>query len=352
MATIQPKSRPVKNSNLKVAIFVALLLFTCFSYYFYQIFQTANVDTKGREMYVRIPTGATYEQAMDSIESKGVIIDRLSFRFMGRLMDYDELVKPGFYEIPDDASNYYFIRKLRAGEQVPVKVTFHNIRLKKDLANKLAEYIEADGEEIYALLNDQEYVNSLGFDTTTIMSMFIPNTYEVYWTSTPKELLSRLNKEYQKFWTPERDAKAKALGLSRAEVSTLASIVEAETQQNPEKARIAGVYLNRLKKNHPLEADPTLVFAAQDFTIKRVLNKHKETDSPYNTYRYAGLPPGPINVPSIASLNAVLNYEKHDYFYFCAREDFSGYHNFAVTLNEHLRNARIYHQALNKARIL
>lgn len=337
---------------LKRIIVVFLFLFVCFSYYFYQIFQTANVDTKGRKMYVRIPTGATYDQAMDSVEATGAIIDRLSFRFMGKLLKYPDLVKPGFYELPDGATNYYLISKLRSGAQSPVKVTFHNIRLKKDLAEKLDTYIESGDEELKTLLSDPEYVATLGFDTATVVSMFIPNTYEVYWNTRPKELLERMNKEYKKFWTDERQAKAKALGLTPQQVSVLASIVEAETQQNPEKARIAGVYLNRLKKNHPLEADPTLVFAARDFTIKRVLNKHKATESPYNTYKYAGLPPGPINVPSISSIDAVLNREQHNYFYFCAKEDFSGYHNFAVTLDEHLRNARTYQQALNKARIL
>jgi UPF0755 protein len=176
--------------------------------------------------------------------------------------------------------------------------------------------------------------------------MFIPNTYMVYFNVIPDDLINRFNKEYHRFWTVERLDKARSLGLTPIEVSILASIVQAEISEEEEGPIVAGLYLNRLKKDIPLQADPTLVFATGDFTIKRVLNVHKEIDSPYNTYKYTGLPPGPINMPYISSIDAVLNYKKHDYLYMCAREDFSGFHNFASTMDEHLKNARRYQRAL------
>jgi UPF0755 protein len=183
------------------------------------------------------------------------------------------------------------------------------------------------------------------------MSLFIPNTYEFWWDTSAEELFERMHKEYQSFWTEARSQKAQDLGLSKEEVSTLASIVQAESQKSDERPRIAGVYLNRLRIGMPLQADPTLVFAAGDFSIKRLTAKQMAIDSPYNTYKYAGLPPGPINLPDINSLDAVLNFEKHSYLYFCAKEDFSGYHSFAVGYDEHLSNARRYQRALNAANI-
>ncbi len=333
-------------------IVLVLFLFVSFSYYAYQIVYTANVDTKGQDTYVYIPSGADYTQALDSVEATGVIIDRLSLRFMAKLMDYDELVKPGRYKIENGWGNRQLIGVLRLGEQSPLKLTFNNIRLRSQLAEKLAAAVEPSAEEIDSLLNDQEYLQTLGFDTTTVVSMFIPNTYEVYWTITAPELMQRMKTEYDRFWTAERKAKAEKMGLSPKEVSTLASIVQAETIKNDEKPRVAGVYLNRLQKGMKLEADPTVVYAVRDFTIRRVLNVHLQHDSPYNTYRYAGLPPGPINVPDISSIDAVLNPEQHKYIYFCAKEDFSGYHSFAVTHAEHIANARRYQRALTQRNIL
>lgn len=341
-----------KKSILLYAVALLMIFFVFFSYYAYQIVFTPNVDTKGKPAYLYIPTGATYKQVRDSLNRTNVVIDRLSFAFIAKLMDYPELVKPGRYELRHGATNRELVTMLRAGKQAPVKVTFNNIRLKSNLSEKLASYIEADQQEIDSLLKSPEYVASLGFDTTTIMTMFIPNTYEVYWNTPAPKLLERMQKEYEKFWNAERLAKAEKLGLTKMQVSTLASIVEAESQRNDERPRIAGVYLNRLRKGMLLQADPTVVFANQDFSIRRVLNIHLQKDSPYNTYKYKGLPPGPINLPSISAIDAVLNPEDHHYIYFCAREDFSGYHNFAVTEAEHLRNARLYQRALTQAKIM
>ncbi|WP_018479779.1 endolytic transglycosylase MltG [Pontibacter roseus] len=351
---VNPRKRVKKgrNSWLTGIIVLFLFLFVSFSYYAYQIVYTPNVDTKDQETYVYIPTGASYEQALDSVEATGVIIDRLSLRFMAKLMDYDQLVKPGRYKLENGWNNRQLIGVLRLGEQDPLKLTFTNIRLRSQLAEKLAASLEPSTEELDSLLNDQAYLQTLGFDTTNIVSMFIPNTYEVYWTITAEELMQRMKTEYDRFWTEERKAKAAKLGLSQKEVSTLASIVQAETIKNDEKPRVAGVYLNRLQKGILLQADPTVVFAVRDFSIRRVLNVHLQHDSPYNTYRYAGLPPGPINVPDISSIDAVLNPEQHNYIYFCAKEDFSGYHSFAVTHAEHMANARRYQKALTERNIL
>jgi UPF0755 protein len=216
----------------------------------------------------------------------------------------------------------------------------------------LCKYLEADSLQFNALLNNTPLVTQYGFDTTTIMCMFLPNTYEFYWNTSAQQLLDRMNREYLKFWTEERKQKAASINFTPIQVSILASIVEAEqARKNDEKPRVAGLYINRLKQNMPLQADPTLVFALKNFSLKRILKGHMQLESPYNTYKYTGLPPGPINLPTLASVNAVLNYEKHDYIYMCAKEDFSGYHNFADNFEDHLKNARLYQKALNAANI-
>ncbi|UOQ74540.1 endolytic transglycosylase MltG [Hymenobacter cellulosilyticus] len=329
------------------------IIFITFFYYFYQVFFTPNVETKGRPTYVLVRRGQTAKSVLDSIDRSGAIVDKLSLHFVARLMKYEKLVKPGRYELKDGYTNRELISDLRAGRQSPLKLTFQNIRLRDDLAQKLSTAIDARPQQFDSLLSSPTYTKSLGFDTTSIIGMFIPNTYELYWNSSADNLMQRMKKEYEKFWTPARDAKRKKLGLSREEVSTLASIVEAEQQQHAdERPRVAGVYLNRLKRNMKLQADPTVVYANGDFGIKRVLNVHLQKDSPYNTYKYAGLPPGPINLPSIASIDAVLNPEEHNYLYFCAKEDFSGYHAFATNEAGHLVNARRYQAALSRAGIM
>jgi UPF0755 protein len=245
-------------------------------------------------------------------------------------------------------SNNDIINMLRGGLQSPIRVTFNNIRDVDMLAGRIASQIEADSISISNLLHDNQYINQLGFNSYTIPALFLPDTYEFYWSTDAEGFVVRMFQEYNKFWTNERIQQAQAKGLTPIQVSTLASIVNKETNMSNEMPRVAGVYLNRLKSNWLLQADPTLVFAWNDFTIKRVLDRHKEIESPYNTYKYAGLPPGPICIPSIAAIKAVLNAEDHHYYYFCAKEDFSGYHNFAKTLAEHNRNAAKHQQALNQ----
>ena len=242
---------------------------------------------------------------------------------------------------------------LRLGEQVPVLMTFNNVRTKAQLAGTISRQLEVDSITLKQLLNNNDFLKKNKMDEKSSITLFIPNTYELWWSTSSEKLFERMALEYKKFWTKERKQKSKSLNLSQTEVAILASIVQAEQQTHPdERPVIAGLYVNRLKKKMRLESDPTLVFAHGDFSIKRVLNKHKEIDSPYNTYKNEGLPPGPINLPEPSSIDAVLNYKKNDYLFMCAKPDFSGYHNFAKTLKQHNINARKYREALNKKGVL
>jgi len=300
---------------------------------------------------LKIGSNETYKTVSNRLYDDHVVNDMVSFGFLAKVMGYQDEIKPGLYTIEAKMTNLELVRLLRSGKQTPIRVTFNNVRTKEDLAEKITANMELSEDQFLSLVQDSVYIRKFDFDEETIMSMFIPNTYELWWNTSAEALFDRMHREYKSFWTDERMQKATLLGLSPKEVSTLASIVQAESQKADERSRIAGVYLNRLKLGIPLQADPTLVFALGDFEIKRVLNVHKETDSPYNTYMYAGLPPGPINLPDINSLDAVLNAEDHDYLYFCAKEDFSGYHSFASTLAQHNANARRYQAALNAAKI-
>jgi UPF0755 protein len=342
-----------RNRFATVSVITGLIL-VCFSYYFFQIFYTTNVDTKDLPTFVYIHKGDDWQKALVATENTGAVIDKLSLHFVGKLMGYNKpgAVKAGRYELKTGMTNRQVINLLKSGRQTPLKLTFTNVRLRRELAAKLSKQIDAKPRQIDSLLSSPSYTKSLGFDTTTVLSMFIPNTYELYWNTSAQNLMQRMKTEYEKFWTPARDEARQKLGLTRVQVSTLASIVEAEQQQHAdERPRIAGVYLNRLKRGMKLQADPTVVYANGDFGIKRVLNVHLQKDSPYNTYKYAGLPPGPIDLPSIASLNAVLHPEANDYLYFCAKEDFSGYHAFAANEQQHLVNAHRYQAALTRAGI-
>ncbi|MFN3761533.1 MAG: endolytic transglycosylase MltG [Algoriphagus aquaeductus] len=342
-----------KRKKIMLVLLISIsVLAISMTFYFYQVFFSPNTLVESDQPYMlKIPTNAVFKNVNDQLYTDRVINDALSFGFVAKILGYQEAVKPGLYKIDPKMNNLQLVRMLRSGAQVPVKVTFNNVRTKEDLAEKITANLEVTQEQFLSLIQDSVYIRKFDFEEETIMSMFIPNTYEFWWNTSPEALFDRMYKEYQTFWTEERKQKAQALGLSQKEVSTLASIVQAESQKADERPKIAGVYLNRLKIGMALQADPTLVYATGDFTLKRILNIHKEIDSPYNTYKNAGLPPGPINLPDINSLNAVLNAEKHSYMYFCAKEDFSGYHAFAVTYTEHLNNARRYQTALNSAKI-
>lgn len=343
-----------KKKLLLILIITFSVLGISMTFYFYQVFFSPNVlveSDNDQPIAFRIPSNANYQYVANQLYDQKIINDAVSFGFVAKVLDYQELVKPGLYSIKPRMTNLQLVRLLRSGDQTPIRITFNNVRTKEDLAEKITSNLEIESDQFLSLLQDSVYIRKFDFDEETIMSMFIPNTYEVWWNTSAEALFDRMYREYENFWKESRKEKAKALGLSQKEVSTLASIVQAESQKNDERDRIAGVYLNRLRLGMPLQADPTLVFALGDFSIKRVLNVHKETDSPYNTYKYAGLPPGPINLPDISALDAVLNAEDHNYLYFCAKEDFSGYHVFATNLSQHNANARRYQAALNRAKI-
>jgi UPF0755 protein len=341
------------SRNVKVGAFITLaVLTTTFTFYFWQIFKTPNLQLEKQQSFaLLIPENATYQTVLDTLKKHRVVNDQVSFQFVAKLLDYPENIKPGRYVIKPDSPNYGVIKKLKSGVQDPVRLTFNNIRLKDDLIARIGPRFAFGEEKLRQALNNAEVSQKYGLDTVTVMAMFLPNTYEVYWDVSTEKFLDRMHSEYEKFWNDERKAKAKALGYSPAQVSVLASIVEAETKKPDEKPRVAGVYLNRLQQGMPLQADPTVVFAWRDFSIRRVLHHHTQIKSPYNTYTQLGLPPGPINLPDQASIDAVLNPEEHKFIYFCARDDFSGYHAFAENYQEHLKNARQYQQALNQRNI-
>lgn len=321
-------------------------------YMIYSALRKPNVWINNQESAsLFIPTGSDYEDVKTILYSNGFIINRNNFEWVADRKKYPELVKPGHYIIQKDMNNDALLNMLRSGEQTPVKVIFNYIRTKEQLANKIGSQIETDSLSIISLLNDSVYISQFELTPTTLLSLFIPNTYQFFWNTTASQFLERMNQEYIRFWNHERKEKAGKLNLSDKEVITLASIIEKETSKNDEKPRIAGVYINRLDENWYLQADPTLIYAIGDYSIKRVLNKHKRIDSPYNTYKYAGLPPGPICAPSISSIDAVLNYENHNYMFFCAKDDMSGYHAFAETGTQHNANARKYQRALDKLNI-
>ena len=257
-------------------------------------------------------------------------------------------IKTGRYAIKPADNMRYLYRRLSMGYQTPVKLTIGSVRTLDRMARNASRQLMIDSTEIANLLNDTAYISKLGYTKATLPALFIPNTYEVYWNISAEDFIARMQKEHKAFWNEKRLKQAEAIGLTPIEVATLASIVEEETAVNAEKPIVAGLYINRLKRGMLLQADPTVKFSLQEFGLKRILYKHLEVDSPYNTYKYAGLPPGPIRVPSYQGLESILNYTKHNYLYMCAKEDFSGTHNFAVTSAQHAANARKYQQALNR----
>ncbi len=332
-------------------ITILLILIAVVGFQFYQRIYSANISGVDKDNpFLYIPTNATYEQVCTLLSDAG-LHNLESFRWVAAKMNYPNKVKAGRYRLTDGMNNIDLVRMLRSGRQIPVKVIFNNIRLDTQLAGAVAPSIEADSASIVKLLTDSTYLLHFKVTPQTVLTMFIPNTYEFFWNTSAEGFMERMNKEYNRFWTDARKQKARDANMTPVQVSILASIIEEETQMDSEKPTMAGVYINRLQRGIPLQADPTIKYAAGDFTIKRVLNKHKEIQSPYNTYLYKGLPPGPICIPSIASIDAVLNYAKHDYLYFCAKDDLSGYHLFSRTLEQHNRNAQAYQKALNKLKI-
>ena len=305
------------------------------------------------EKYIYIPTDADFLTVVKVLSENGLLINSNSFEWLAKQKKYTNNIKPGRYKIDRALNNNELINLLRSGRQTPIKVTFNNLRTKEQLAGKISSQIEADSITLLHYISDTLFQQKLSLTDDNVACIFIPNTYEFYWNTSADQFVKRILKEYQKFWNNDRKSKADKIKLNYYEVATLASIVEKEqTIKSDERPEIAGLYLNRIKKKMKLESDPTLIFALGDFTIKRVLNKDKKVDSPFNTYKHKGLPPGPICIPSINAIDAVLNASSHKYIFMCAKEDFSGYHNFARTYAKHLVNARKYQKALNKRKIM
>ena len=339
--------------RLGLYIFLALFAIAAWiTYDYYKKIYANSIQLDQDEMFIYVPTASTLSTLTAKLVEEGVLVDTASFFWVA---DKKSFTKPiaGRYLLKREMSNNELVNLLRSGMQEPVKVTVSSARELSKIAGKVARQLELDSIELYEALRSPELANQYGFSTLNFQTMIIPNTYEFYWNTDAESFLMRMANEYKRFWNEERKAKAKKIGLSQSEVTILASIVQEEQQEHPEeRARVAGLYLNRLKKGMRLQSDPTLIFAFGDYSIKRVLNVHKEIESPYNTYKYAGLPPGPINIPQMSSIVAVLNAEKHNYLYMCAKADFSGFHEFSTSLSQHNRYAEAYRRELNRRRIM
>jgi len=340
----------MKPSWIKI-IGIGLAVIALAGWLTYRWIQKSTAVPRGLDdYYVYVASGSSFEAVLDQLTSKGLVTKPTVFRQLAQEMEYvRDPMRSGRYEVKPGWSMVKLIRHLRNGEQAPVRLVLTHARLLEDVAETAAEVIEPSAGELMKLWQDEAYLEELGYRSETFMSAFIPNTYELFWNVSPKGFVNRMLKEHKAFWERKnRLDKAQKLNLSPLEVYTLASIVEKETNQNAEKPAIAGVYLNRLRKNMRLQADPTAVFARRDFDARRVTWYHTKYDSPYNTYMYAGLPPGPICMASIASIDAVLNADRHDYLFFCAKGDGSGLHAFAKTLAGHNQNAQKYRQNLRR----
>ncbi len=298
-----------------------------------------------------VPTGSTYEEVVGLLKISGHIENLENFEWLAKIKKYPENIKPGHYLLREGMNNNELVNMLRGGMQTPIKLTFSNVRTKNELAGIVSRQIEADSTALLTALNDSSLLAEYDFTPVTVYAMIIPNTYEIWWNTSSEKFIARMHKEYESFWSSEKREIADSLDMTPIDVTTLASIVEEETIREDEKSKVAGLYINRLKKGIKLQADPTIKHVINDFTINRVLSRDLAIDTPYNTYIHKGLPPGPIRFASVSSINAVLNYEDHDYIYMCAKDDFSGYHNFAKTLRQHNINAAKYRQALKIKKI-
>ena len=341
----------MKKKRIVIGTFLALILIgaigagTGYYYLFAPQFHPKKTA------YIHIDRDDTIDSICNKLKNKGNPKNLTGFHWLAQYREYPQNIRTGRYAIRPKENVYHVFSRLYRGYQEPMNLTIGSVRTLDKIARSAGKQLMIDSAEIARTMNDSAFLQKIGYTTETMPSLFIPNTYQVYWDMSVEEFFERMQKEHQKFWNQERLAKATAIGLTAAEVSTLASIVEEETNNNQEKPMVAGLYINRLHAGMPLQADPTVKFALQDFGLRRITNAHLEINSPYNTYLNTGLPPGPIRIPSPIGLDAVLNYTKHNYIYMCAKEDFSGTHNFASNYAEHVKNARKYWNALNERKI-
>lgn len=314
-------------------------------------FSYSRVKEVKKDGYIYIATGTDFDQRAAILIDSGFIQDSSMFKRFARNLGFRK-VYPGKYELKKDMTYKELLSVIGRGLQSPINVTFNNIRDFEKLSSVVSRYIEADSLSLYAALSSDTMATHYGLTKATFLGMFIPNTYQMYWNSSAEDFIARMNKEYKRFWSNEKRQEAlEKLGYTPEQVTALASIVYEETKRTDEMPIVAGVYVNRLKAGIPLQADPTVKFALGDPTIRRVLLRHLEVDSPYNTYKHAGLPPGLISIPSVAAIDAVLNYKEHNYYYFCASPALDGTHRFASNLSQHNRNAAEYASALNRMKI-
>lgn len=344
------KTISIKRRTILIALGILLLLGigTAGTVYYYLL---APQFFPAKKTYVYIDRDDTADSVYNKVSLAGAARSMRGFEWMSRYRDYGHHVRTGRYAISPEENVYHVFSRIYRGYQVPINLTIGSVRTLDRLSRSIGKQLMIDSAEIAPLWTDTLLHRRLGYDEATLPSLIVPDTYEVYWDMSADELIERIRKEHSRFWNRQRMAKAEALRMTPAEVCTLASIVEEETNHRPEMPAVAGMYLNRLRIGMPLQADPTVKFALNDFTLRRITNAHLTVDSPYNTYQNAGLPPGPIRIASATGIDAVLNYTPHKYLYMCAKEDFSGTHNFAVTYGEHIRNAQKYWKALNKRKI-
>ncbi len=331
---------------LSLLLFFALLAGAAAAYH---IFWASNISHK--RVAIKIPTGSAYADVLAILKQNKVLEDEFSFEIVSKLKKYPEHINSGYYVFRRGMNNRQIVNMLLFGWQTPVKLVMYNLRTKEDFAGLVSHTLEIDSLDLLRQLNSETFCKSHGSDTNNILTHFMVDNYEFYWNVSLKAFLAKMETAYNSFWNEERRAKADALNKTPAQITTLASIVEREVIFDKEMPTVAGVYLNRLRIGMPLQADPTLVFAMRDFSARRITNYHKDFDSPYNTYLYPGLPPGPICMPKKKSIDAVLNAEVHPYLYFCANPDMSGYSIFSKSYQEQMKVAAQYQKKLNKMNI-
>ena len=340
----------IKNKKLLIGISLGVLCSLCAlgTIYYYLLYPQFKPSDK---VYVYIDKDDNTDSVFNKVIAAGNPGNFQGFRLLAKYQNFSEHIHTGRYLINPGDNIYRVYKRLARGHQEPMNLTIGNQRTKEKLAGYLGKQLMIDSAEIANQLLDSTFCAQLGYKEETVICLFIPDTYQIYWDISLDKFFKRMQKEHSRFWNSERLAKAKSIGFTPEEVVTIASIVEEETNNNAEKPMVAGLYINRLHASMPLQADPTIKFALQDFGLRRIMNNHLNINSPYNTYRNIGLPPGPIRIPSVKGIDSVLNYTRHDYIYMCAKEDFSGTHNFAANYAEHMANARKYWQALNQRNI-
>lgn len=341
----------MKHRTLKIALLSLLLLFVLTVGGGYFLFLHPHFERQDSPSTIYIYPEDNYDTVSQKLKEFYPNSSFMGFKLLAKYGKYPKNIKTGMYVLENSLTPIQLYRLLSRGYQTPVKLIVSSERLLGKTIKSMGNQLMIDSMQIDSILRDSISLEKIGFTEETLPAFFIPNTYEVYWNISPKELLERLHREYQKFWNKKRIEQASKIGFSPIEIAVLASIVDEETNKNDEKPTIAGLYINRIQRGIPLQADPTIKFALQNFEIRRITNRDLEIESPYNTYLNLGLPPGPIRIPSIKGIDSILYHENHNYIYMCAKDDLSGYHNFASTYSQHMQNARKYWSALNRQKI-